>query len=328
MSLTTCSRSNALAITACIALCATPTAVFAQDEPSEMSDLSVSEKERLLKLVRRARKHYDAGKFEQALEEYEQAHAILPEPKLLYRIGLCHERLNHPGDALAAYTTYLARDPDTKKRGQLERQIEMLRAEVAEATTGQLVLTVNAEDARATLDGAPLEDPPFKARPPVGEATLRVEAPGRAPREKVIEIEPGSTTRLDWQLAKSSSDEVVIETKEVVIQQQAGRAAKRRAIGWTVAGVAGAGALGFWGASYLQAEQSRETGADVTLNKAGDAAQRARIFGGVAIGLGVVALSGATLAILQDGDSDTQTPQRGGLDVGVGPAAVHMRYRW
>lgn len=62
-----------------------------------------------------ARRHFERGRamyeredYAGALDEFTAANAIAPLPELEYNIARCHDRLDHPAEAIAAYRRYLA----------------------------------------------------------------------------------------------------------------------------------------------------------------------------------------------------------------------------
>jgi tetratricopeptide (TPR) repeat protein len=86
----------------------------------------------------RGRAAYDAGRFEEALEAFREAHALTGSPDLLYNIATVADRLRRDRDALDAYERYLAQRPDTDDRENVEARIRVLREALGEsgAATG------------------------------------------------------------------------------------------------------------------------------------------------------------------------------------------------
>lgn len=90
--------------------------------------------------TREAKKHFQKGeklfalgKFEQALAEYQAAYEAKPLPKLLFNIGQAHRNLDNYQQAIFAYRKYLREVPDADNREAVERLIDELEAEQAEA---------------------------------------------------------------------------------------------------------------------------------------------------------------------------------------------------
>lgn len=71
---------------------------------------------------------FDAGRFEEALERFEQAYALSARPELLFDVGLAADRLREDARALAAFERYLDEAVDPEHRVQVEQRVAALRA--------------------------------------------------------------------------------------------------------------------------------------------------------------------------------------------------------
>lgn len=88
-----------------------------------------------------ARAHFQAGslafsrgRFEDALVEFEKAHALSQRPKLLYNIAVAADRLRRDERALEAFQLYLQQVPDAAERAEVEARIVVLRDAVQRAS--------------------------------------------------------------------------------------------------------------------------------------------------------------------------------------------------
>ncbi len=76
-------------------------------------------------------KFYNVGKFDKAMEEFQQAYEAVPHPTLLFNMGKAHWRNGAPDKAVFAFRRYLqmapANDPD---RPAVERHIQEISAEI------------------------------------------------------------------------------------------------------------------------------------------------------------------------------------------------------
>jgi hypothetical protein len=93
-----------------------------------------------------ARKHFMAGvaylqdqegeRYEEAYAEFKAAFDLSHSPKVLGNIGLCAMKLERDGEAIAAYTRYLAEVPDIDpdERAQIARDVETLNASASRLT--------------------------------------------------------------------------------------------------------------------------------------------------------------------------------------------------
>src|SRR5436305_12400446 len=69
---------------------------------------------------------YDAGKYDEAIAEFEVAYRYKDAPGLLYNIAQAYRLSNRPEEALRFYRTYLERKPDAANRAEAEAKIERL----------------------------------------------------------------------------------------------------------------------------------------------------------------------------------------------------------
>jgi tetratricopeptide (TPR) repeat protein len=82
-----------------------------------------------------ARDHYDngvaafqAGDYEAAIGEFEQAYFIKPRPAFLYDLAQACRLGGHPGQALRHYRLYLRTFPNAPNRADVEARIAALEA--------------------------------------------------------------------------------------------------------------------------------------------------------------------------------------------------------
>ncbi len=73
------------------------------------------------------------GRYEDALTHFERAHALSQRPAMLFNIGTVAERLRLHERALSAYEQYLELLPEAENRPEVQRRIELLRADVERA---------------------------------------------------------------------------------------------------------------------------------------------------------------------------------------------------
>lgn len=131
--------------------------VYAQstDPPIEAEGLSKASAAR--EHFTRARAHYDAGQYVQALAELEEAHALDPAAKdLVYNLGIVSERLGRFEDALRYFREYLTRDLTSAERGRAEGLVRRI------------------EGAKRTVP-PPAQPAPAPALPPPAQAPPRPE---------------------------------------------------------------------------------------------------------------------------------------------------------
>jgi tetratricopeptide (TPR) repeat protein len=79
---------------------------------------------------------YDAGHYEEALHEFEDAHAAKPLPAFDYNIARCEDRLGHKTEAVVAYDRYLAVAGTAENAAEVRERVAILHHELAEIPAG------------------------------------------------------------------------------------------------------------------------------------------------------------------------------------------------
>lgn len=74
----------------------------------------------------RGEKLFALGRFDEALEAYQQAYDAEPIPDFLFNIGQCYRNLGEYDAAIFSYRKFLKLDPDAPNREQVEQLIEDL----------------------------------------------------------------------------------------------------------------------------------------------------------------------------------------------------------
>jgi tetratricopeptide (TPR) repeat protein len=120
-------------------------------------------------LFRRAEAEYVAGRHAEALALYRAAHAVVPEPKLLFNIAQCHRALGQYQLAIDVLRQYLAaRDgDDTQASGRL--------GAVCVASTCIEALIAELERRQAAVAALDPTPDPTPALPPPAETAVAVE---------------------------------------------------------------------------------------------------------------------------------------------------------
>ncbi len=79
------------------------------------------------------KKAYNAARYEDALEHFQEAATRYASPDFQYNIGLCYERLDKPEEAVRAFRTYLRAKPEAKDRPNVEDRIFRLEQQIRDA---------------------------------------------------------------------------------------------------------------------------------------------------------------------------------------------------
>lgn len=95
---------------------------------------SPSNEARARQLADEAKAAFDAGRFEDAVDLLNKAHALKPEPTLLYNIARAEQQAGRLVEAVAAYRRYLnATSSKSSDRGFVERTIQELERRIEES---------------------------------------------------------------------------------------------------------------------------------------------------------------------------------------------------
>jgi hypothetical protein len=135
-----------------------------------------------------AREHFKAGvrhlqdpdgaRYEDAYREFRAAYAATPSPKILGNIGFCAMKLERDGEAIEAYTRYLAEvsDIDADEREQIVKDLQSMKSGVIRVTVTVKGGGANLGiiDTRTPTSGAPV----VNAYPVNGALTIGLH-PGR-----------------------------------------------------------------------------------------------------------------------------------------------------
>ncbi|HVZ35523.1 MAG TPA: PEGA domain-containing protein, partial [Polyangiaceae bacterium] len=75
-----------------------------------------------------------------AIRYFRKAARLVPSPKLIYNIALAYDEMGDGAHALAEYRSFLAQEPDSEHRANVERRIDALERQLTSA--GVQLLTV------------------------------------------------------------------------------------------------------------------------------------------------------------------------------------------
>jgi tetratricopeptide (TPR) repeat protein len=98
--------------------------------------------------TRSAKKHYlkgeklfALGKFDKALDEYQQAFDAKPLPDFLYNIGQCYRNLGDLDQAIFSFKKYLQLSPEASDRDKVDKLIAELQQKLDEEQSKKIVPT-------------------------------------------------------------------------------------------------------------------------------------------------------------------------------------------
>jgi len=105
-------------------LCAAATSATAEPD---------GEADRLRLLESMARRAYSDKRYQDAIDAFEAAYLMKANPKYLYNIGRCEERLGAIDRAIEYLTTYVEQIQDPKDRADAETVLAVLRVRLSRA---------------------------------------------------------------------------------------------------------------------------------------------------------------------------------------------------
>lgn len=232
----------------------------------------------------------ERGEIERACSFFEDSQRLDPGGGTLLNLALCQERAGRLATAWARYLEALAaarRDGRDDRVAFAEQRLHELEPNLPRMA---ISLREPAPGARVTLDGVDLPASAWAAPSPVdpGEHDLRVEAPGRRPHVSRVVIGVGETRTVVIP-ALAPSWEPPPEPRP--------SGATQRVLGWSLAGVGGAGVIvtGVLGALAIGAESTADAacpGTGPCNDPRGlDASERASSFATAATITGIAALA-------------------------------------
>jgi tetratricopeptide (TPR) repeat protein len=194
---------------------------------------------------RRGVERYDAGDYALALAEFEQAYALSGDYRFLFNVGQLQYELRQFARARVSLERYLdegrglipdaRRDAVVKEVAELERRTGLLMVHLDGAPT---LLEVQGQRSSASHDARFVVD--------AGSVRLVARRPGFAPIERLFDVAGGALVTLALEFVARPSAAQAPSAPEI---QRAG--SSLTPIAWTVAGVAGLGAVAAGTATWL-----------------------------------------------------------------------------
>jgi hypothetical protein len=254
---------------------------------------------------------YRAGRYREAIGQFEAADRLKPSPALQFNIGQCQEKLGDQAAALASFARYLRLDPSAPNREAVQRSVKALEAKLAATGRQMLHVTTDPPGADLTVDGAAVGKAPLDAAYPPGPYQLGAEAPGRRSAARQVVLLPLQSLEVNLVLEPGQGPAAVpvltvnpaAPPPGATVPEPAPRPVERNWLGPIIAGgvaVVAAGAGVVMGLQARSAQNDLLAGgndrsqADALASKARSSATAANVLYGVA---GAAVLTGGVLAI-------------------------------
>jgi hypothetical protein len=132
------------------------------------------------------------GDLARALQHFESAQALNPNPKVLYNLGQTYTALGRPVEALRAFDGYLETSTEPADSARQREVEELVRKN--EALVGTLVVNLEPQDAQLEIDGRPAEpNAANEIRAAVGRRLITATRPGYHAAAVPVEVPSGES---------------------------------------------------------------------------------------------------------------------------------------
>ncbi len=121
---------------------------------------------RVVELVTESQTHYEAGRFQQAIDLLRQAYELEQSPTISYNLARAYEGLGDTEGALTAYRRYLEAAPEASDRGAIEQRIAALERQLEDKARLERERDAAAKRAAAERRRAELERKRREQQPP------------------------------------------------------------------------------------------------------------------------------------------------------------------
>jgi tetratricopeptide (TPR) repeat protein len=243
-------------------------------------------------IFQRAARAYREGRYEQAIQLFQEAHAKQPHPELVYNMGQAYEKLGNVPKALEHFRDYVKLAPGASDRATVEKRIQSL-----ERRLSSVVVSVASTPSGAVVhvDGERVGQTPWTGRLAPGGHTLKVSLAGHVPVEKRFEA---TDRALDLDLTLTARQPAAERAVSAAPEERRGVSPLTFVV--LGAGVAAlGGAIGFELARRGQEDDARSSRTQLAHEKAYDRMQRDQTIARVLVGAGAAAIAaGGTLLYL------------------------------
>jgi hypothetical protein len=154
--------------------------------------------------LRKGAELYHAGKWREAIVEFEAAYRLKPHGAIHFNVAQCRERLSEWPGALRAYHDYLHEVPDAKDRAAVRAAIAKIEGRLQAAGVQALVLYSDPPGASVTLDGRPRGKTPLHVVLPPGTYPLAFALDGYEPVRQEVVLSAGASRLVDTTLRPAS----------------------------------------------------------------------------------------------------------------------------
>ena len=147
---------------------------------------------------------YGAGKWREAIEEFEAAYRLKPAGAIHFNVARCREKLGEWPGALRAYEDYLREVPEASDRVHVRASMKRIEERLAEAGVQALLVYSDPPGAELRLDGKARGKTPFHTVLPPGTYALSLALEGYQPVGQEVDITLSASRVVDLVLRAAS----------------------------------------------------------------------------------------------------------------------------
>ena len=152
----------------------------------------------------RGTRAYEIGRYREALRHYQAAAELIWRPSLAYNIGLCHDKLKEPNQAIVNLRRYLVSKPPKvwaeRTRLMIRRLMKQARVSVRVTSFPSGAAVYVGGKAKGVRGRTPAT---LSLKP--GRYIMLVEATGHEPLRKRVQVDVGASNYVDFQLKRRSA---------------------------------------------------------------------------------------------------------------------------
>jgi len=196
---------------------------------------------------------FDQGRFQAAIDYFQQAYDLSHRPQLLFNIGQAADRLRDDRRALAAFEGFLAQVPESPTHSPTRARVEVLRASIAsaDAREAEALRAREAAEAARTTQATPETTGTTSSAPAAATAPSDAEEGGGSPAGWILagggaaSLAVGATFLALGLHDKSTVENAADGSTYASVESAYDRASTRVTVGTILLGVgAAAGATG------------------------------------------------------------------------------------
>jgi tetratricopeptide (TPR) repeat protein len=271
---------------------------------------------------------YEDGDFELALIEFQRAHELVSNYRVLYNIGQVSVQLRQYARARTALEAYLAQggsDIEPERAAEVGADIAMLKTR-----TALVLVSTKRPGAQVLLNGIPVGVTPLAAPLLVdaGEHRVEVRQAGFRPVERFVTLAGGDDQQIEIELTEVAEGTRTVEKQTIVVNKPSTATDTTWTwVGFGATAVLGAGAVatGIFGLTATSDLENLRNTPDVSRNELESASSRGKrmFLASDILAATAIVVGGTTLYFVLTAD-DSSAEAKPKLKAGLSPAGVSL----